>query len=70
MGIRIVGTGSYVPATIRTNADLEKLVDTNDEWIRTRTGIEERRIAGADETSSTMAIQAVERALAPVLPGC
>lgn len=64
MGIRIVGTGSYVPATIRTNADLEKLVDTNDEWIRTRTGIEERRIAGADETSSTMAIQAVERALA------
>ena len=64
MGIRIVGTGSYVPSTIRTNADIEKLVDTNDEWIRTRTGIEERRIAGADETTSTMAIQAAERALA------
>ena len=64
MGIRIAGTGSYVPETIRTNADLEKLVDTNDEWIRTRTGIEERRIAGADETASTMAVCAAEKALA------
>ena len=63
MGIRIAGTGSYVPSTVRTNADIEKLVDTNDEWIRTRTGIEERRIAGPDETASTMAIQAAEKAL-------
>ena len=64
MGIRIAGTGSYLPERIRTNADLEKLVDTNDEWIRTRTGIEERRIAAADETASTMAIRAAEKALA------
>ncbi len=64
MGIRIAGTGSYVPEKRRTNADLEKLVDTNDEWIRTRTGIEERHIAAADETASTMAIRAAENALA------
>ena len=64
MGIRIAGTGSYVPEKIRTNADIEKLVDTNDEWIRTRTGVEERRIAAADETASTMAIRAAEKALA------
>ena len=64
MGIRIAGTGSYVPEKIRTNADLEKLVDTNDEWIRTRTGVEERRIAAADETASTMAVRAAEKALA------
>ena len=63
MGIRIAGTGSYVPEKIRTNADLEKLVDTNDEWIRTRTGVEERHIAAADETASTMAIRAAEKAL-------
>ncbi len=64
MGIRIAGTGSYLPEKIRTNADIEKLVDTNDEWIRTRTGIEERRIAAEDETASTMAIRAAEKALA------
>ena len=64
MGIRIAGTGSYVPEKILTNADLEKLVDTNDEWIRTRTGVEERRIAAADETSSSMGILAAEKALA------
>ena len=64
MGIRIAGTGSYVPEKRRTNADLEKLVDTNDEWIRTRTGVEERRIAAADETASTMAIRAAENAYA------
>ena len=63
MGIRIAGTGSYLPEKIRTNADIEKLVDTNDEWIRTRTGVEERRIAGPDETASTMAIKAAEQAL-------
>ena len=43
---RIKGTGSYLPLTVRTNADLEKMVDTSDEWITTRTGIHERRIAG------------------------
>ena len=64
MGIRIAGTGSYLPEHRRTNADIEKLVDTNDEWIRTRTGVEERRIAGPDETASTMAIRAAEKALA------
>ncbi len=63
MGIRIAGTGSYLPEHIRTNADIEKLVDTNDEWIRTRTGVEERRIAGPDETASTMGIKAAEKAL-------
>ena len=63
MGIRIAGTGSYLPEKIRTNAEIEKLVETNDEWIRTRTGIEERRIAAADETASTMAIRAAEKAL-------
>ena len=64
MSIRIAGTGSYAPEKILTNAELEKLVDTNDEWIRTRTGIEMRHIAGPDETSSTMAIRAAENALA------
>ena len=64
MGIRIAGTGSYLPERIRTNADIEKLVDTNDEWIRTRTGVEERRIAGPGETASTMGIRAAEKALA------
>ena len=64
MGIRIAGTGSYLTEKILTNADIEKLVDTNDEWIRTRTGVEERRIAGDDETASTMGIRAAEKALA------
>ena len=47
----IAGTGSYLPERILTNADLERMVDTTDEWIRTRTGISERRIAGADEAA-------------------
>lgn len=64
MGIRIAGTGSYAPEKILTNAEIEKLVDTNDEWIRSRTGIEERHICAPDETSSTMAIRAAEKALA------
>ncbi|MCK4522569.1 3-oxoacyl-ACP synthase, partial [Candidatus Aerophobetes bacterium] len=42
---KIAGTGSYIPDKVLTNADLEKMVDTSDEWISTRTGIKERRIA-------------------------
>jgi 3-oxoacyl-[acyl-carrier-protein] synthase-3 len=60
---RIAGTGSYLPEKVLTNADLEKLVDTTDEWIRTRTGIERRHIAAAEETSSSMAEHAARRAL-------
>ena len=54
MNSRILSTGSYLPSHIRTNADLEKMVDTSDEWIVTRSGIRERRIAAADETVATM----------------
>ncbi|OAT33617.1 3-oxoacyl-[acyl-carrier-protein] synthase, KASIII [Buttiauxella brennerae ATCC 51605] len=63
MYTKIIGTGSYLPEHVRTNADLEKMVDTSDEWIVTRTGIRERRIAGPDETVATMAFAAAERAL-------
>lgn len=63
MSIRIAGTGSYVPDRVLTNADLEKMVETSDEWIRTRTGIEERRIAAPDQATSDMAYAAGCRAL-------
>ncbi len=63
MGIKIVGIGSYVPERVLTNFDLEKIVDTNDEWIRTRTGIQERRIASDTEYTSDMAEMAARRAL-------
>jgi 3-oxoacyl-[acyl-carrier-protein] synthase-3 len=59
-GVTITGIGSYVPERILTNADLEKMVDTTDEWIVTRTGIRERRIAAADEYMSHMAVAAVQ----------
>ena len=59
----MAGMGIYVPAEVRTNADLEKTLDTSDEWIRTRTGICERHIAGKDESSSTLGIQAGKMAL-------
>ncbi len=49
---KITGVAGYVPPKVLTNADLEKMVETNDEWIRTRTGIRERRIAGAGTASS------------------
>ncbi|MBS6954330.1 MAG: ketoacyl-ACP synthase III [Enterocloster asparagiformis] len=62
MTTRIVGTGSYVPEQTVTNDDLAKIVETNDEWIRSRTGIGERRIATA-ETNSFMAAEAAKRAL-------
>src|SRR5690606_5583686 len=60
---RIAGTGSYLPERILTNFDLEKMVDTSDEWIRTRTGIEQRHIAGDDETTSDLAYRAAVAAL-------
>lgn len=60
---RIIGTGSYLPEKVVTNADLEKMLDTSDEWIRERTGISERRIARDDETSGDMAEVAAQRAM-------
>ncbi|WP_312949061.1 beta-ketoacyl-ACP synthase III [Superficieibacter sp.] len=63
MHTKIIGTGSYLPEHVRTNADLEKMVDTSDEWIVTRTGIRERRIAAPNETVSTMGFEAAKRAL-------
>jgi 3-oxoacyl-[acyl-carrier-protein] synthase III len=63
MRARIVGTGMAVPERILTNADLEKMVDTTDEWILTRTGIRERHIAAPDEALSDFALPAAERAL-------
>ncbi|HEY5973454.1 MAG TPA: beta-ketoacyl-ACP synthase III [Geobacteraceae bacterium] len=64
MRARITGTGSAVPDKVLTNFDLEKLVDTTDEWITTRTGIKERRIAVDGEYTSTFASRAAENALA------
>ena len=61
--VKILGTGSSVPERILTNADLEKMVDTSDEWITTRTGIKERRITGPEETTSTLALRASRLAL-------
>ena len=60
---RIAGTGSYLPKKILTNADIEKIVATTDEWIRTRTGIKSRHIAAPHETTSSMATEASRRAL-------
>ena len=60
---KILSTGSYLPQHIRTNADLEKMVDTSDEWIVTRSGIRERRIASPDETVSTMGFEAAKKAI-------
>jgi len=63
MHSRITGTGSYLPERVLTNFDLEKMVDTTDEWIRSRTGIERRRIAAEEETTVDLAEQAARRAL-------
>ncbi|MEI6704264.1 MAG: beta-ketoacyl-ACP synthase 3, partial [Deltaproteobacteria bacterium] len=60
---RITGTGSSLPAKILTNADLELMVDTSDEWITARTGIKERRIAAVGEYTSTFASEAARHAL-------
>src|SRR3989440_1127328 len=59
----IISVGSYVPEKILTNADLEKMVETSDEWITSRTGIKERHIAAPNEFTSDMATQAARRAM-------
>jgi 3-oxoacyl-[acyl-carrier-protein] synthase III len=62
---KIIGVGSYLPETVLTNAELEKIVDTTDEWILQRVGIRERHVIGASqETVSSMAVEAAHRALA------
>lgn len=61
--VSIIGTGSYVPERILTNAELEKIVDTSDDWITSRTGIKERRIAADGEFTSHMATKAAQRAM-------
>ena len=60
---RIAGTGRYLPERVLTNRDLEQLVDTTDEWIRTRTGMERRHMAAAEQASSDLAIPAARAAL-------
>lgn len=62
--VSIIGTGSYVPERILTNHDLEKMVETSDEWIRTRTGIVERRLARDDQAASDLGAEAARAALA------
>jgi len=61
--VSIIGTGSYVPEKILTNEDLSRIVDTSDEWITTRTGIKQRRIAAKDEHTSDMAAKAALKAI-------
>lgn len=61
---RIIGTGRYLPEKVLTNADLEKMVDTSDQWIRERTGILRRHIAADGESSCDMAVPAAEEAMA------
>ena len=61
--VTIAGTGSYLPERVMTNAEIEKMVDTSDEWIVTRTGIRERRIAAEGEHTSHLGAKAAERAL-------
>ncbi len=61
--VSIIGTGSYVPEKVLTNEDLSKMVDTSDEWITTRTGIKERRVAAKDEFTSDMATKAALNAM-------
>jgi len=60
---RIIGTGSYLPERVLTNAELERMVDTSDQWIRTRTGIRERRIAAPGETTCDLAERAARAAM-------
>lgn len=61
--VGVIGTGKYVPEKILTNSDLEKMVDTNDEWIVSRTGIKERHIAAPDQATSDLAYEAAMKAL-------
>jgi 3-oxoacyl-[acyl-carrier-protein] synthase-3 len=60
---RIVGTGRYLPERVMTNADLEKIVDTTDEWIRTRTGVERRHVVEPEQTTSDMCVEAAKKAM-------
>ncbi|WP_292967969.1 beta-ketoacyl-ACP synthase III [Nitrosomonas sp.] len=60
---RIIGTGSYLPEKVLTNRDLESMVDTSDEWIRTRTGIEQRHIAAENQMASDLALEASRKAI-------
>lgn len=64
MNAGIIGIGKYVPEKVVTNFDLEKMMDTSDEWIRTRTGIEERRFAADDQETSDLAVAAAKEAIA------
>ncbi len=61
--VGIIGVGEYLPERILTNADLEKMVDTSDEWITTRTGIKERHLAAKGQAASDLALKAAEQAL-------
>lgn len=63
MPIHILGTGSYAPPRVMTNQDLQEIVETSDEWIASRTGIRERRIAGPEEATSDLAVQAARKAI-------
>ncbi|MFQ5781367.1 MAG: 3-oxoacyl-ACP synthase, partial [Nitrospiria bacterium] len=71
MNVQMIGTGSYLPKMIVTNHDLEKRIQTTDQWIVERTGIRERRIAAEDEATSDLAVAAARQALktASVGPG-
>lgn len=60
---RIVGTGRYLPERIMTNFDIEKIVDTSDEWIKTRTGVERRHVVEPDQTTSDMCVEAAKKAI-------
>lgn len=63
IGVKILSTGSYVPEKVLTNSDLEKMVETSDEWISTRTGIKERRILDKNQTTSDLAYNAAIKAI-------
>ena len=60
---KIKGVGSYLPKKVLTNKDLEKTLDTTDEWITSRTGIKERHIVGSDEQTSDLAFEAAKKAI-------
>ena len=60
---RITGTGSYLPLKVLSNNDLEKMVDTNDQWIQERTGIKKRHIIAENETTTDLAFNAAEKAI-------
>lgn len=64
VGVRIAGVGHYTPAQLLTNADLEAILDTSDEWIVTRTGMRRRRVAAPEEATSDLAVNAARQALA------